>query len=362
VRRALPYLLFLTGCTTLQTIPPAWLTTPAAPRIRSVALDERGTVTQALLPLAPEPVQVEGNRLVRDGKPLTEAFTAIDSFDYSATRDEVVFSARRESGFDIGLVAGDGSKTNWAPADPADEVQVQWAPRGHKVSYIVRATHGDVVRTLHIPTSLQYANDFGPATIYDVAWDPAGEKYAVAYSTIDASDRVEVLRFDGSDRREAVPPARKLSVDVVPFAPGAYALRPYAVRYAEKLPVVIWLETRFQWNDARASLMREGRVAVIVARQADEALWKAVSETAWLDQRRMYVVDDAGRASARPRPREGRAEARPTFVIGDPAVPVGRYRREENVIAVAPAAIQSFAAGFIADQLKRTSRTNGSSR
>ena len=361
MRRALPFLLFLTGCSTLQPIPETWRNVPSAARIRSVALDERGHVTQAaLLPLKPEPVTVENNRLVRDGKRLTEQFAAIESFDYEDTWDEVIFSARRDAGFDIGLAAGDGSKTNWAPADPADEVQVQWAPRGYKASYIVRAPLGDVVRTLHIPTSLQHAIDFGPATIHDVAWDPAGEKYAVALSTLDASDRVEVLRYDGTERRVAVPPAQKLAADVISFAPGAYALRPFDLRYGEKLPVVVWLADRFEWSDARAALLREARAAVIVARKADETLWTAVSTTPWLDPGRTWVVGDVARASARGP--ERRAEARPTFIAGDAAIPPGRYRQTDDVIAVAPAAIQSFAAGFIADQLKRTSPTNGSSR
>jgi hypothetical protein len=184
-----------------------------------------------------------------------------------------------------------------------------------------------------------------------VAWDPAGEKYAVAFSTIDASDRVEVLRFDGSDRRVAIPPAGKVAADVVPFSPGAYALRPYDLQYSEKLPVVVWVAERFEWSDARAALLREARVALIVARAADEALWTAVRATPWIDPARAFVVGSGG---VKP--------AAPLSIVPDPSVGTGRYRRSGNVVAVAPAAIQSFAAGFIADQLKRTSRTNGSSR
>ena len=346
-------------------MPETWLNTPAAARIRTITLDERGQVTQALLPLKPEPVTVENNRLVRDGKRLTEQFTAIESFDYDDTWDEVIFSARRDGGFDIGLAAGDGSKTNWAPADPADEVQVQWAPRGYKASFIVRGAHGDVVRTLHIPTSLQHAIDFGPATIYDVAWEPSGDKYAVAFSTLDASDRVEVLRYDGTERRVAIPAAQKLAADVISFAPGAYALRPFDLQYGEKLPVVVWLAERFEWSDARAALLREARAAVIVARQADETLWKTIGETPWMDANRAWVVNNVGQASANVGQASacpGQAEACPTFITPDASVPAGRYRQSGNVIAVAPAAIQSFAAGFIADQLKRNRHTNGSSR
>ena len=192
-----------------------------------------------------------------------------------------------------------------------------------------------------------------------MAWEPAGEKYAVAFSTLDASDRVEVLRYDGKERRVTVPPAQKLAMDVIAFAPGAYALRPQDLRYGEKVPVVVWVADRFEWSDARAALLREARVAVIVAREADETLWTAVRATPWLDAGRAYAVDVA-RASAREP--GGRAEAGPTFILGDPGLPPGRYRHSGNVIAVPLAAIQSFAAGFIADQLKRTSRTNGSSR
>ncbi|HUR83275.1 MAG TPA: hypothetical protein VM733_21130 [Thermoanaerobaculia bacterium] len=339
MRRALPFLLLLAACSSVRPIPAAWNTTPVSTRIRSIALDDRGNVTLApLLPLA-SPVRVENNRLVRDGKRLTEQFVAIESFDYSAKSDEVIFSARRVAenrGFDIGLVAGDGSKTNWAPADPADEVMVQWAPRGYKASYVVRAPLGDVVRTLHIPSSFQYAIDFGPATIYDVAWEPKGEKYAVAYSTIDASDRVEVLRYDGTDRAVTRKPDLKLDADVVSFAPGAFALRPRDLRYSEKLPVVVWLSDRFEWSDGRYALMRGARVALVIAHKEDEALRKAVSATSWMDAERTFVVST------------------------DPTVPAGYYRFDGRTLAAAPAAIQSVAAGFIADQLKRTSRTNGS--
>ncbi|HVE71159.1 MAG TPA: hypothetical protein VNI54_07300 [Thermoanaerobaculia bacterium] len=347
MRRALPFALLLTACSTLRPIPLEWREEPGSARIRSITLDEKGGVELApLLPLATGPVAVENNRLVRDGKRLTEQFAAIESFDYSESRDEVIFSARRDKGFDVGLAAGDGSKTNWVPADPADEVMVEWAPRGYKASYVVRAPHGDVVRTLHIPTSFQYAIDFGPATIHDLAWEKTGEKYAVAFSTIDASDRVEVLRYDGRDRVVALPPATKITADVVSFAPGAYILRPPGLRYDEKLPVVVWAVDRLEWSDSRASLMREARVAMIVARTVDDALRKAIAETPWLDGARVFGVNA----------KIG------TSVVADRSIAAGRYRRGGDVIAVAPAAVQSFAAGFIADQLKRNPRTNGSSR
>lgn len=351
-------LLLLAGCaSTTQPIPAAWTSVPEATTVRVVTLAEGGKVTLAPLASVVTPIRVEGNRLFRGEKALTEPFAAIDSFDYSASRDEVAFSAKREGGYDIGLVAGDGSVTNWMPGDPADEVRVQWAPRGNKISYVVRAPLGDVVRTLHIPTAYQFSNDFGPAVIHALAWEAAAEKYAVAYSTVDASDRVEVLHYDGRQRSLAIPPAAKIAADVVSFAPGVLALRPFDVRYGEKLPVVVWVTDSLAWSDARAALMKSARVAMVVTRRAPDAdLWKAIGDAVWMDGSRAFVVWTG--AARRPAGEESSA----LNIVADATLPAGRYRADGSVLAVAPAAIQSFAAGFIADQLKRTGPTNGSSR
>jgi hypothetical protein len=301
-------------------------------------------------PTTDGPIRLESNRLWRDDKPVTDAFAAIDSFDYSESRDEVIFSARKDSSFDIGLAAGDGSRTNWLPADAADELAVQWAPRGNKVSYVVRAKLGDVVRTFHIPTSFHYVVDFGnTATIRALTWDAAAERFAVVYSTLDASERTESLHYNGSARRMDSEPKTQIAADLIPFGPDAFALRPRDLRYGEKLPAVVWVAERFAWSDARAALMHDARVASIVVMRAPDAdFWKSVRETAWLDASKLYVVN-------------GTAADALSF-IGDESVPAGRYRRAGNVVAAAPAAIQSVAAGFIADQWKRTSPANGSSR
>ena len=102
-------------------------------------------------------VRIVNGKLIAGGKELTPQFVAIQSFDVSLERREVVFSAKRRDNFDIGLVSLDGSDIHWIPEDPADEIDVQWAPKGNKVSYIVRTKTGDVVRTVHIPTAAQLA-------------------------------------------------------------------------------------------------------------------------------------------------------------------------------------------------------------
>ena len=340
--RATKYCAFLfnilaVGCASTTTIPKGWLSVP----------DTTAVVLAA--PSTDGPIRREDGRLFRDEKPITDAFAAIDSFDYSESRDEVIFSAKKGASFDIGLAAGDGSVTNWLPADAADELAVQWAPRGNKVSYIVRTKLGDVVRTFHIPTSFQYVVDFGTATIRSLTWDAPAERFTVVYSTLDASERTESLRYDGTARRTEAQPKVTVAADVVPFAADAFALRPRDLRYGEKLPLVVWVADRFTWSDARANLMQNARVAsIVVTRAPDDAFWKSVRETAWLDTAKTYIVN-------------GSASDAISFVA-DASIPAGRYRRKGNVVAAAPAAIQSVAAGFITDQLKRTSRTNGSSQ
>jgi hypothetical protein len=359
-------LLLAAGCvSSSQPIPQEWMSVPAAARIGSVALADDGTVTPSAEPTLPRlsdgPIRVltgtSGATLLNGGKVLAEKLAAIDSFDLSESRGEVAFSAKRERGFDIGLISTDGGPVHWMPDDPADEVAVQWAPRGNKISYVIRAAGGDVVRTLHIPTSFQFAVPFPGSTIHALAWDSQAERYAVAYSTVDASDRVEVLKYDGAERKLAIPPQRQLDIDAVPFVSGAILLRPRDLRYDEKLPLVVWIANDFSWSDARAALLTNHRLAMVVTKQSlDEVLWRQIVGVAWLDQERTFLVDafTAG----------GRPPDRPTIpvITADPALAAGRYRRQGNLVTVPPAVVQSFAAGYIAAQLKRTTPTNGSSR
>src|SRR5262249_48593584 len=133
-------------------------------------------------------VRVEHGKLVAGTNELTPQLAAIQSFDVSLERREVVFSAKNGAdNFDIGLVSLDGSDIHWFPSDPADETDVQWAPRGNKVSYIVHLKAGDVVRTVHVPTAAQLSVDFPYASIRALAWDRAAERYAVVISSPDAS-------------------------------------------------------------------------------------------------------------------------------------------------------------------------------
>ena len=351
--------MIVTGCaTTSVDLPVAWRSVPQARVIPGVAFTAGDvTVIEAADPRADDgPIHVvedaSGSRLANGMKMLTESFEAIDSLSYSESRGEVVFAARRDGDFDIGLVSSDGSPVNWLPDDPADEVAIQWAPRGNKVSYVIRAQGGDVVRTFHVPTSFQFAIPFPHATIRSIAWEPAAERYAVVYSTPDGSDRAEVLEYDGGKRRVAIPPAETLSVEIVPIDRGAIALRPHDIAYGERLPLVIWVADDFAWNDARAALMRDARVAVIVTtRVPDDDLVRRLGAEPWLDARAPWIVAE------RPVSLDGAV-----VITEDATLPEGKWRRAGHVVSAGPAVVQSFAARYIADQLKRTTPPNVSSR
>jgi len=179
----LPFLIVLSGCVTgSPRIPKSWLSVPEAARIRSVALAADGKVTTGAEAPPKKPATF----------PHADTLAAIESFDTSESRQEVAFAAKKTAGssFDIGLVAVEGSDISWVPSDPADEVAVQWAPRGNKISYVVRAKAGDVVRTVHIPTSFQETVELPSSRVHALGWDPPADRYAVAYSSPDASDRV----------------------------------------------------------------------------------------------------------------------------------------------------------------------------
>jgi hypothetical protein len=342
----LPFLSVLAGCA--STIPSEWRSVPQAPFIGSISLGEDGKVTQVQPEKARSPIRLVGNAIANGEKKLTEEFKAVDSFDLSESRGEVVFSVKRKNDFDIGLVAVEGSDISWVPNDPADEVAVQWAPRGNKISYVVRSKFGDIVRTVHIPTAFNLSIDFPFSRVHELAWDPKGERYAVVYSSPITSQAADVLKYDGGQRVAAVPAASKIDFDIQPSTGDAILLQPFDIRYGEKLPLVIWCDDdRLAWNDARAELLRTARVALIVTSKADGALLQRVKESPVLDSGRLFAVN---------------CEVEGALTLKADADMRPGYRREGNVVTVAAADVESFAARFIARELERTSPPNGSRR
>lgn len=333
--------LLVAACASSTAVPGSWTQVPAAAVISPADVCARVHchLRESL------DVRVAGGKLVRGEKALTPEFKSIDSFDVSGERKEVVFSAKRNDDFDVGLVSIDGSDVHWVPNDPSDETGVQWGTRANMISYVVHAATGDVVRTVHVSTAFQFLADFGYARVDGVAWEP-GDRFHVTVSSVESSPRVESFKYNATERRVETPPAATLDV-ALEAVPGGVLLRPSAMRYNETLPLVVWVAPDFAWSDARAALMRDARVAcAVVRREPDAAFWSAVEGTRWIDRARTYVV---GASGTRPQ----------TTYIASSGVENGRYRRAGDTLLVSPRLVQSFAAGFIADQLKGTPPRNG---
>jgi hypothetical protein len=87
----------------------------------------------------------------------------------------------------------------------------------------------------------------------------------------------------------------------------------------------------------------------VIDHDPDEKFWAAIQAIPWVDPARVWVVGARGPAPA-------------TSIVAGEDLPAGHYRVRDNVVVVPPDVIKSFAAGSIADQLKGTPATNGSSR
>ena len=357
-RVSLPFLLVLTGCaSTVLRVPTEWQTVPEAAVIsaeqlgRTVA-DATPLATAPDAPAVPQGIRIvreeAGARIYRDTTALTPGYLDIESFDVSADRGEVAFSAKRESNYDVALVHVEGSPVVWIPEDPADEVMPKWASRGHKAAFILRNRGGDLMRTVHIPTAVQLLVNFPHGRVINFEWDRPAERFAVLWESPAASHRVEVMKYGGEDRRTAIPPAVTLPVAVNPFGSGLM-LSPEAMTYGDRLPLVIWIAPgeRNAWDDARAALLQSVRSAALIVESApDAALLQQIRETRWIDASKIYLVDPNGA----PSPIEGIIS-----IVADASLQPATYERNGSVIGVHPAVVKSFAARFIADQLKESS-------
>jgi hypothetical protein len=235
------------------------------------------------------------------------------------------------------------------PEDRSDEVNAQWAPRGNKVSFILHTSGGDLVRTVHVPTATPLTVDFPRAQVDALAWDTAGARFAVVVESPDASQRLLSMTYEGEKRQELLAAAEKLDVELEPIA-GGVLLRPAALRYNEKLPLVVWVDPKpFRWSDERAALLRSARVAIAIAPDADTAL-RNVASTPWIDGAKTYIV--AGEATPQ-------STSPATIIRAGRSLAPHTYVRRGAVVEAPAAVVQSFAAAFIADDLKGSPPPHG---
>jgi hypothetical protein len=114
------------------------------------------------------------------------------------------------------------------------------------------------------------------------------------------------------------------------------------MRYGEKVPLVVWItEAPFGWSDALGNLNQKARVAsAIMTAPPSEAFWSAASAVQWIDMTRVYVVGGAG------------APPGATWIVSNARIPPDRYEHRNNTLLVSPTIVESFAAAWIAQQLK----------
>ena len=253
--------------------------------------------------------RAEGELIVRmtaaGANDVSPVFTAIDSFDVAPRGDEIVFSARRESGFDVAIASPDGTKLNWVAPDPADEVSVTWAPRGNKISYLMRGLDSTVVRTVHVPTAFQLTFDTPYMTVRGLAWESRAERFAMILDGPTASPHIDWIEYGGAKRETLVAPRYVVAREPEPMAFGsatALLLAPAAIRYGETLPLFVRLtDEPLSWSPDLRDLASLGGVILVVPPGAwgdGKRLTELLGALKWVDPGRIVVIDPAARLAA----------------------------------------------------------------
>ena len=173
----------------------------------------------------------------------------------------------------------------------------------------------------------------------------------------DDLERVERLKYSGEGRETVIGPAVRLDTEIGPLG-GAFLMRPSAIRYGERVPLVVWItEAPFGWSDALGDLNQKARVvSAIMAAPPSEAFWSAASALPWIDMQQVYVVRcpfsvlRSGQRATEHGQRTGPAKA--IWIVPDDSLPPNGYAQRNNTILVSPTIVESFAAAWIAQQLK----------
>lgn len=253
--------------------------------------------------------RAEGELIVRltaaGANDISPVFPAIDSVDVAPRGDEIVFSARRESGFDVAIASTDGTKLNWVAPDPADEVGVTWAPRGNKISYLIRRLDSTIVRTVHVPTAFQLTFDTPYMAVRGVAWESRAERFAMILDGPTASPHIDWIEYGGGKREALVAPRDVVAREPEPMAFGsatALLLAPAAIRYGEALPLFVRLtEDPLSWSPDLRDLASLGGGILVVPSGAwgdGSRLTELLNALKWVDAGKIVVIDPAARLAA----------------------------------------------------------------
>jgi hypothetical protein len=233
-------------------------------------------------------------------------FEGAPAFDLDLDRDEeeLVISARRNGSRGIAIVNARKERMNWVPADPGDEVMPRWAPRGYKVSYVIRHASGDLLRTVHVPTSAMTLVDFPHAMVAGFDWFPDGDHLVVSVSSILESDHLLEVHYEQGLRRELLEPEYRFEreLDRISGTPaGTVMVMPLRVSYADRHPLVIWTRRGssggMPFDSVLVPLLERSELALLLvnggAGELDRPFWDDLARTEWIDPSMVWLVDIA---------------------------------------------------------------------
>ncbi|HVT04566.1 MAG TPA: hypothetical protein VHL58_14465 [Thermoanaerobaculia bacterium] len=276
---------------------------PSSP-LRDVVISENSATIWALQNRGASESLV---RLDGAGEHVVMSAHRIDSFAMSPDETEIVVSAMRDGSFDPAIIAADGSKTKWVSPDPAPETDVTWAPRGHKISYVVHTAAGSLVRTVHVPTGFAVAVSFPSSSLISLKWEPKAERLAILYSSLTSPSRIDLVAYQSGDHQIVAQSGPDFPGEAEPFSwKGAttIVLPPAGLRYGAREPVVVWKGSNdvFEWNEATAQLRRDGTGVIVTSASAvlDAGFWSEVARLSWVDPARTFVVERPGSHSRYP--------------------------------------------------------------
>jgi hypothetical protein len=229
---------------------------------------------------------------------LAGPFSTIDSFDLAPDGEEAVFSAQRENGFDVALVATAGSEVHWVGPDVLDETMVSWAPRGSKITYRIDAPMGSVLRSVHVPTGFQKSFSWPATVVRSLSWQPAAEEFVVLAESPSTAPHARIADYAGEGWRPMFAAGDSVIAgepEVSAALPHTWTWAPGDLRYGERVPLVVWLEEGrlWGWNQVRADLQQNLRIGTaVLARGTDQPGWLAalLSELRWADPARVFIV------------------------------------------------------------------------
>jgi len=230
-------------------------------------------------------------------RPIATDLRDVESIAVSPDERDAIFSARRGNGHDVALTSLSTGKVDWIQSDPSDETAVTWAPRGNKVSYLVRGFSGPVLRTVHVPTGFQLPIDFRMRHISKVSWDLKAERFAVVSSSPSESDRIEVMNYNGEGMTRVRPPDKTVLIEPERLPEGAgegVLVRPPTLLYNRRYPLVVWLATDdpIRWSSRRIEAWRESNRGMVVTRKANltARFWEVLRALTWVDAASITIV------------------------------------------------------------------------